>query len=178
MVDRGRGLRPGAHVRCHRKHRAGRRRDRAPSLGAGQTVRAVVRNPEKAAPWVKMGCDLAVADVLEAEALAKAFSGVEALFVLVPPLFDPGDGFPEIRAILDALEYAIEKARPGRVVCLSTVGAQVTRPNLLNQLALMEQRFGDLSSPVAFLRAAWFWIMVGTETITTNRTLLPGQEQC
>jgi len=125
-------------------------------LEAGQSVRAVVRNPGKVAPWIRKGCEVAVADMLEREALATAFDRVEGLFLLVPSLFDPSDGFPEIRAILDALEFAIEKARPGRVVCLSTIGAQVTRPNLLNQLGLMEQRFVGLSRPTAFLRAAWF----------------------
>jgi uncharacterized protein YbjT (DUF2867 family) len=125
-------------------------------LQSGKAVRAVVRNAEKAAPWAAKGCDIAVADMLDRAALASAFSGADAVFVLIPPLFDPSEGFPEMRAILASLHFAIEKAAARRVVCLSTVGAQVARPNLLNQLGLMEKQFAGLSTSVAFLRAAWF----------------------
>jgi uncharacterized protein YbjT (DUF2867 family) len=39
---------------------------------------------------------------------------------------------------------------------LSTIGAQTTRPNLLNQLGLLEKALSTLLMPVAFLRAGWF----------------------
>jgi uncharacterized protein YbjT (DUF2867 family) len=51
---------------------------------------------------------------------------------------------------------AIEAANPSKVVCLSTIGAQATQPNLLNQLGLLERALGALPSPVCFLRAVWF----------------------
>ncbi|MHC8383173.1 Rossmann-fold NAD(P)-binding domain-containing protein [Pseudomonas sp. LB3P14] len=41
-------------------------------------------------------------------------------------------------------------------MCLSTIGAQATQPNLLNQLRLLEQALTSLASPVTFLRPAWF----------------------
>ena len=47
-------------------------------------------------------------------------------------------------------------AAPEKVVCLSTVGAQITEPNLLNQLGIMEKELSTLSMPVALIRAAWF----------------------
>ncbi len=39
---------------------------------------------------------------------------------------------------------------------LSTIGAQATQPNLLNQLGIMERELGTLDLPITFLRAAWF----------------------
>jgi NAD(P)H dehydrogenase (quinone) len=81
---------------------------------------------------------------------------VEAAFLLIPPLFDPAPGFPEVRALAATLHAALLAARPNRLVCLSTIGAQATQPNLLTQLGLIEQALGDLPFPVAFLRAAWF----------------------
>jgi uncharacterized protein YbjT (DUF2867 family) len=54
------------------------------------------------------------------------------------------------------LRSALKAARPARVACLSTIGAQATQPNLLNQLGIMEQILGELPMPIAFLRAAWF----------------------
>jgi NAD(P)H dehydrogenase (quinone) len=125
-------------------------------LATGQPVRAVVRDAAKGEAWKARGCEVAVADVAEPAALTAALQGVEAAFLLIPPLFDPAPGFPEVRALAATLHAALLAARPNRLVCLSTIGAQATQPNLLTQLGLIEQALGDLPFPVAFLRAAWF----------------------
>jgi len=125
-------------------------------LDQGDAVRAVVRNPAKAQPWATRGCELAVADITDSDALAKAFSGTEGVFVLIPPNFDPSPGFPELYPVIGSLVRAIEMARPPKVVLLSTIGAQAQEPNLLSQLGLVEHAFEHLPVPVAFLRAAWF----------------------
>jgi uncharacterized protein YbjT (DUF2867 family) len=125
-------------------------------LSEGRRVRAVVRNEARAAAWIDRGCDLAVAEMTDADALAAAFIGAEAVFVLIPPTFDPTPGFPETRAVIAALMTALEKAKPGKVVCLSTIGADAKAENLLSQLGLVERELSELSMPVAFLRAAWF----------------------
>ncbi len=54
------------------------------------------------------------------------------------------------------MSSALTAAKPRKIVCLSTIGAQATQPNLLNQLGLVEQALGALQVPVCFLRAAWF----------------------
>ena len=125
-------------------------------LAAGHDVRAVVRNAEKGAEWADQGCELAIAEMEDAAALQNAFTGAEAVFVLMPSNFDPTPGFPETRRMVAALRTALAAARPAKVVCLSTIGAQATQPNLLNRLQIMEQELGQLPMPVAFLRAAWF----------------------
>ena len=58
-------------------------------LDAGQSVRAVVRNANKAAAWGKQGCQVAIAEMSDAVALTAAFSGADAVFVLLPPIFAP-----------------------------------------------------------------------------------------
>jgi NAD(P)H dehydrogenase (quinone) len=125
-------------------------------LATGQPVRAVVRDAAKGEAWKARGCEVAVADVADPAALTAALQGVEAAFLLIPPLFDPAPGFPEVRALAATLHAALLAARPNRLVCLSTIGAQATQPNLVTQLGLIEQALGDLPFPVAFLRAAWF----------------------
>ena len=125
-------------------------------LAAGHDVRAVLRNAEKGAEWADQGCEVAIAEMEDAAALQNAFTGAEAVFVLMPSNFDPTPGFPETRRMVAALRTALAAARPAKVVCLSTIGAQATRPNLLNRLQIMEQELGQLPMPVAFLRAAWF----------------------
>lgn len=125
-------------------------------LDAGLPVRAVVRNADKAAVWAAKGCDVAIATMEDADALAKAFTGAEGVFILPPPEFDPSPGFPEARAVISAVIQALKAARPARVVCLSTIGAQARQSNLLTQRTLMEDGLGELSLPVTFLRPAWF----------------------
>ena len=125
-------------------------------LAAGQPVRAVARDAAKGAPWVERGCELAVADLDDAESLTAAFAGAEAAFVMLPPMFDPSPGFPEAKAMIAVLRRALAGSGLRRVVALSTVGADCPRPNLLNQLGLLERALEDLPAPVAFLRAAWF----------------------
>jgi len=125
-------------------------------LDAGQPVRAVVRDAMRGRSWAERGCDVAVANMDDAAALAAAFAGADGVFILPPSEFDPAPSFPEARAVINAVKTAIESARPGKVVCLSTVGAQATQSNLLTQRTLMEQALGKLSMPVTFLRPGWF----------------------
>jgi uncharacterized protein YbjT (DUF2867 family) len=125
-------------------------------LAARQQVRAVVRDMGKGAAWAERGCDLARADIGDAAALAAAFQGVEGVFVLVPPNFDPAPDFPEAQAIADSLVSALRQARPGKVVYLSTIGAQASQMNLLTQHTMIERALGQLPMPVTFLRPGWF----------------------
>jgi uncharacterized protein YbjT (DUF2867 family) len=125
-------------------------------LEKGQSVRAVLRDPAKGEAWAARGCQIAIADITDAAALTAAFTDVEGVFVLIPPNFDPLPGFPEIKAIIAALSTAIVTAKPPKIVCLSTTGAQANQPNLLNQLGEVEKALGALPVPICFLRAAWF----------------------
>jgi uncharacterized protein YbjT (DUF2867 family) len=125
-------------------------------LARGNAVRAVVRNVEKGQSWAAKGCEIAVADMEDAAALAAAFQGTDGVFILPPSEFDPSPGFPEALRVIAAVKKAIENARPKKVVCLSTIGAQATQPNLLTQRTLLEQALSTLSIPLTFLRPAWF----------------------
>jgi uncharacterized protein YbjT (DUF2867 family) len=125
-------------------------------LSADQLVRAVVRDRSKGAAWAELGCDVAVADLADAGALAKAFEGTEGVFVMLPPVFDPAPGFPEARKFIASVYTALAAAKPKKVVVLSTIGADAPNPNLLNVLGLLEDALKKLPVPVVFLRAAWF----------------------
>ena len=85
-------------------------------LAAGKPVRAVVRDAGKARAWADQGCEVAIASMNDAGALAAAFAGAEGVFVLPPPEFDPAPGFPEGRAIISAVKQALEASKPKRVV--------------------------------------------------------------
>ena len=64
-------------------------------LAADQPVRAVVRDAGKGDAWASKGCEVAVANMDDADALAAAFKDAEGVFILPPSEFDPAPGFPE-----------------------------------------------------------------------------------
>lgn len=139
-------------------------------LAAGLPVRAVVRDARKAQAWAARGCSVAVADMDDADALAQAFTDATAVFVLPPPAFDPAPGFPAARRTIAAVHEALQRARPGRVLCLSTVGAQATQENLLSQRGLMEQALAALDLPLTLLRPAWFMDNFGWDVAAARDT--------
>jgi uncharacterized protein YbjT (DUF2867 family) len=125
-------------------------------LAAGRPVRAVVRDAAKGDAWVARGCEVALARMDDAAQLAAAFAGTEGVFILPPSDFDPAPGYPEARKIIDAVAAALVAARPKKLLCLSTIGADAPHDNLLTQRTLMEQALGALNLPVTFLRPGWF----------------------
>ncbi|AET93809.1 NmrA family protein (plasmid) [Burkholderia sp. YI23] len=125
-------------------------------LQQSRPVRAVVRDEKKGAAWAARGCDMALADMTDADALANAFEGAQGVFILPPPEFDPAPGFPEARAVIDSIVAAVKRAKPRKIVCLSTIGAQAAHSNLLTQRTLLEDALREQSIPVTFLRPGWF----------------------
>jgi uncharacterized protein YbjT (DUF2867 family) len=123
---------------------------------AGAPLRAVLRDAAKAEAWRARGCDVALAAMDDADALAAAFAGAAGVFVLLPPVFDPAPGFAETRRHVDTIVRALRTARPAHVVALSTIGAQAVPENLLTQLQMLEAGLRALPMPVSVLRAAWF----------------------
>jgi len=143
----------------------------------GLPVRAVLRDAAKGLAWTALGCEVAPAEMEDAEALAAAFAGAEAVFILPPPDFDPEPGYPEARRVVDAVVAALTAAKPKRVLCLSTIGADAPHDNLLTQRALLEEALSVLPMPVTFLRPAWFldnaaWDLASARTEGVIRSFL------
>src|SRR6202789_3595681 len=126
-------------------------------LAQGEKIRAIVRNPEKAARLKDRGAEIAVADVDDPNALASAFAGTDGVFLMVPPNFAPTPDFPEIRKTLASYRAALARALPKKAVYLSSIGAEQTSGlGLITGSHLLEQTLGDLPIAQAFLRAGWF----------------------
>jgi NAD(P)H dehydrogenase (quinone) len=126
-------------------------------LESGSRVRGIVRDARKAAEWKERGAELAVADYDDATALSAAFSGVDGVFVMVPPNFAPAPGFPETKRILTSIYDALAKARAKKGVYLSSIGAeQKSGTGLIMQTHMLEEMLGDLPMQHVFLRAGWF----------------------
>ena len=100
-------------------------------LTAGQPVRAVVRDARKGEEWAALGCEVVLAEMEDASSLTDAFKGATAVFILPPPVFDPEPGYPEAQAVIDSVVEALTAAKPTKVLCLSTIGADAVHDSLL-----------------------------------------------
>jgi NAD(P)H dehydrogenase (quinone) len=126
-------------------------------LDAGHSVRAVLRDKSKAAPWVERGAEIAIADVEDTAALEASFAGTDGVFVMVPPDFAPQPGYPGARAASASLARALAAAAPKKVVALSSIGGQHDSGlGLITQVHILEEALTGLAIPTAILRPAWF----------------------
>jgi uncharacterized protein YbjT (DUF2867 family) len=127
-------------------------------LAQGKTVRALVRDREKAANWADQGVELIDGDWNDAAAIERALKGVDGAFVMLPTVWAPSPDFKEAEGVIANYVQALTKAPPPRVVALSSMGANRTSGlGMITALSLLEQRFRDLTGPIAFVRAGGFF---------------------
>ncbi len=127
-------------------------------LAHGKKVRVVGRSAERLSTLVSLGADPFSADISDKEAAAKAFSGAEAAYVMIPPdLANPN--YPAYQdKVIEAVASALEKEAPPHVVALSSFGAD--KPDKTGPIAglhRMEERLKRISGlNTLFLRAGYF----------------------
>src|SRR6201993_475857 len=123
-------------------------------LTKGKKVRVVGRDAGRLQRFVRQGAEAFTGDVSDAAALAKAFTGARAAYLLLPPITSREDQERES----DAIAKAVTKSGLRYAVYLSSYGAHVpegTGP--VTGLHSSEQKLnaiGDLH--VLHLRAAYF----------------------
>jgi uncharacterized protein YbjT (DUF2867 family) len=95
-------------------------------LATGAKVRVVGRDAKRLELFTKKGAEAAVADMTDAAALEKAFSGARAVYAVMPPNISA----PDVRAyqelVTDSLASAIRKNGIAYAVALSSTGADKT----------------------------------------------------
>jgi uncharacterized protein YbjT (DUF2867 family) len=127
-------------------------------LAAGQTVRVLGRDAAKLAPLVAKGAVAVVGDATDAAFLAAAFTGVDAVYAMIPPNYAAPDMGKDQDDLGQAIAGALAAAKVPHVVSLSSIGAQLasgTGP--IRGLHRQEQRLDRLAgSSVLHLRAGYF----------------------
>ncbi|MEO8258844.1 MAG: NmrA family NAD(P)-binding protein [Acidobacteriota bacterium] len=126
-------------------------------LDMGESVRVVVRNPEKGAAWKTRGADVAVADVDDASALAHVLRGADGAYIIVPRNFAVSDVLESRDRCIESLARAVDESGLTNVVFMSSVGAHhAAGTGLIRSLHYAEQRFADVRADVVFLRGSYF----------------------
>jgi len=123
-------------------------------LSKGEKVRVVGRDLARLQPFLREGAEAFAADVSDAAALTKAFSGARAAYAMLPPL----DSREEQERQSDAIAKAVKDSGLRYAVHLSSYGAHVpegTGP--VTGLHSSEQKLNAITGlNVLHLRAAYF----------------------
>jgi len=127
-------------------------------LDLGKEVRVVGRDSKKLAQFVSRGAEAFTADVVDGEALGRAFAGAEAVYSLTPPNLASTNYRAYQDQAIDAVAKAIETAGVRFGVTLSSVGAdKAEKTGLVAGLHTMESRFAQIPGLNALhLRAGYF----------------------
>lgn len=122
---------------------------------SGVPVRAILRDESKAAPLRDLGCEVALADLQDPKALAKAIGNADAVQVIIPSAPQVPDTALQMRQAIESLAEALEAVQPKRVLAISDYGAHVVddigMPTLFR---FIEERLSRLSCHKLFLRSA------------------------
>ncbi len=92
-------------------------------LAAGKKVRAIGRSAERLQRLAHKGAEPFVASLTDSEALTRAFRGVRAVYVMIPPDYSAQDYRAHQQAVTEAIASALERAAVTHAVTLSSVGA-------------------------------------------------------
>jgi uncharacterized protein YbjT (DUF2867 family) len=128
-------------------------------LAAGEEVRALGRSPEKLGELEVLGAETLAGDVRDADYLASAFAGADAVYTLT--VFDPTlpDSHADQARRSEAIVAAIRESGVRHVVALSSLGAELEDGNgFIASLHRHEQRLRRLDETnILFLRPGAFF---------------------
>jgi uncharacterized protein YbjT (DUF2867 family) len=127
-------------------------------LAKGKTIRALVRDTQKAAGWADKGVELVQGDWSDAESIAAALKGVEGAYIMMPPTQTHSPRYPEAKAVAANYRHALRQSPPPKLVVLSSFGAE--KPSglgLITPPRLLELALEEFSFPVAMIRAGGFF---------------------
>jgi len=127
-------------------------------LANREKVRVVGRDARKLDRLKQLGGEAFVGDVTDASAMARAFSGADAAYLMLPPNMSSPGVLAHAERVSEALAAAVEKDGVRHAVVLSSIGADKpdkTGPVL--GLRNLEQKLEAVAGLNAlFLRAGYF----------------------
>ncbi|NPT59658.1 NmrA family NAD(P)-binding protein [Paraburkholderia elongata] len=122
---------------------------------AGREVRAVVRNNKQGEVLAEIGCEIAVADLLDPASVARAIDGAYAVQILCPVPHADADPVTTMRRMIDVSADALRANPPQRVLALSDYGAEhASGTGITTLFHYLETQLAPVASQLTFLRAA------------------------
>jgi uncharacterized protein YbjT (DUF2867 family) len=127
-------------------------------LARREKVRVVGRDAKRLEGFTHKGADAFIADVTDAVAMTKAFTGAKAAYVMVPPNIGAPDVLVYEKQVGAALATAVETSGISNVVVLSSFGAdKPDRTGPVLGLHNLENKLDAIAGLNAlYLRAGYF----------------------
>ncbi|MEM7215545.1 MAG: NmrA family NAD(P)-binding protein [Pseudomonadota bacterium] len=126
-------------------------------IDQGQPVRVIVRSEEKGEPWKALGAEVAVAEIMDTQAMIEALKGARGAYFLLPPDLTNEDFLGESLRRAEAIVDAASAARLPHAVILSSVGAQHTdNVGPISTISHLEKLFKAASIPLSAVRPGYF----------------------
>ncbi|KAJ3053028.1 hypothetical protein HK097_005199 [Rhizophlyctis rosea] len=132
------------------------------------TIRALVRNPEKARATISSTVELVpITDGLDLASITNALKGVDSLYTMTPPVVETQIQNDSITAL------AAFQAGVKHVVYLSSLAADPTSTasGILRGHGVAENIYKHYKYPLTILRASWFMDNFFTQTTGLYQTL-------
>jgi len=128
-------------------------------LKAGHQVTVIGRNPEHLKPLIDQGAKAAIGSVEDVAFLTEAFKGADAVYTMVPPIFEVDDWKSYIGQIGKNYAEAIKAAGVKYVVNLSSIGAHMEEgAGPVSGLYRVEQSLNELKYVnVKHIRPGYFF---------------------
>jgi uncharacterized protein YbjT (DUF2867 family) len=143
-------------------------------LAQGAAVRVLVRDAAKGEEWKKRGAEVAVAELDDAPALAKALRGAKGTYLLLPPQPASSDSRADNAKRTKALVAAIEESGVPHVVFLSSIAAHVTSgTGPILSLHDAEIALRRVKADVTFVRAGYFMENLGASLYALAQGAFP-----
>lgn len=127
-------------------------------LAAGHTVNVIGRDASRLDKLVKQGAQAQIGELNDAEFLTRAFTGSDAVFALLPPLYDSEDIYAAHALNRQAVISALKASQVKHIVALSSVGAdQPEGTGVVQTLYHFEQELAALKDAhIKILRPSFF----------------------
>lgn len=126
-------------------------------LARGHTVRVIVRDRAKAAPWAARGAEVAIADLADTAALTQALGNVDGAYLLNPPAYQHADPLAMAAIVGRSLATATAAAGVPRTVVLSSIGGHLEQgTGIIRTTHEVETAFAGADGTVTILRAPYF----------------------
>lgn len=128
-------------------------------IAAGEKVRVLGRSADRLARFESQRAEVQTVEAADAKALARALRGADGVFTLIPPDFRSSDYRGLQDRLGDATVEALRESGVGRVVFLSSVGADVPKgTGPIAGLHDQEERLRKLdNAQVLVLRPGYFF---------------------
>jgi NAD(P)H dehydrogenase (quinone) len=124
-------------------------------LAKGREVTAVVRDVTKGRDLAALGCEIAIADLRDADAVAAALEAATAAQVICPVSPRSEHATAEMTAVVDGVCAALARTRVPRVVAISDYGAELTDDTGITRIFhRFENQLRALPAELTLLRSA------------------------